>query len=137
MRFIPFGLLPLVAVAALLSSPVVGRAAAQTTQPVHKHYDTPADAPAPVAGTPTPDQLYQGALSEFRRGSNATARAAFHEFVRLYPTHGQMPDALYHLAETFYEEPDSAVVYYQQVVDRYPGADEAALARDRLRALGR
>ncbi|HET9515659.1 MAG TPA: tetratricopeptide repeat protein, partial [Gemmatimonadales bacterium] len=92
-------------------------------------------APAPVAGTPTPDQLYQGALSEFRRGSNATARAAFHEFVRLYPTHGQMPDALYHLAETFYEEPDSAVVYYQQVVDRFPQSNRAATSLYKLGAL--
>ena len=57
MRFIPFGLLPLVAAAALLSSPVVDRAAAQTTQPVHKHYDTPADAPAPVAGAPLAPRL--------------------------------------------------------------------------------
>ena len=96
--------------------------------------DTAAAAPVP-AGTPSPDQLYQGALAELRRGSSSTARSAFHEFIRLYPTHAQMPDALYQLAETFADLPDSAAVYYQQVVDRYPQSSRASTSLYKMGAL--
>jgi tol-pal system protein YbgF len=86
----------------------------------------------PPPGTPSPDQLYQGALAEARRGSYSTARSAFQEFVRLYPTHAQMPDALYQLGETFRDVPDSAVSYYQRVVEQYPKSSRAPSALYKL-----
>jgi hypothetical protein len=52
MRFITIVPVPLVVVAAMLSTPVVAGEAAQTTAPSHKHYDEPKDAPAAVPGAP-------------------------------------------------------------------------------------
>jgi tol-pal system protein YbgF len=88
----------------------------------------PADTvrPAPPPGTPTPDQLYQSSLQELRRGSLATARVGFREFLRTYPTHAQVPDALYFMGETFaVENADSAAAYYRQVVERFRTSDRA------------
>ena len=48
---------PLVVVAALLGSPVVTGAAAQTATPSHKHYDEPKDAPPPQPGAPLAPRL--------------------------------------------------------------------------------
>jgi TolA-binding protein len=88
--------------------------------------DTAAAAPAAV---PTPDQLYQGARTDMLRGSLNTARTALREFLRLYPTHPQVPEATYSLAETFEtEQPDSAVHYYNRVAEQHrasPRAPEA------------
>lgn len=82
--------------------------------------------PAPPAGTPTPDQLFQSSLQELRRGSLATARVGFREFLRTYPTHAQVPDALYFMGETFaVENADSAAAYYRQVVERFPNSERA------------
>ena len=96
----------------------------------------PGDSAAAVpAGTPSPDQLYQGGLAELRRGSNSTARSAFQEFIRLYPTHPQMPDAVYQLAETFTDIPDSAAAYYLQVVEKFPRSPRASTSLYKLGAL--
>jgi tol-pal system protein YbgF len=90
--------------------------------------DTVAAVPSPPA-TPTPDQLYQASLRELGRGSLATARMGFQEFLKTYPTHGQVPDALYFTAETFSgDQPDSAATYYRQVVDRYRNSSRAPTA---------
>jgi tol-pal system protein YbgF len=88
--------------------------------------DTGAAAPVPTA---TPDQLYHASLQELRRGSLGTARTGFREFVRTYPTHPQLADALYWLGETFaVENPDSAASYYRTVVERFPSATRASTA---------
>lgn len=94
--------------------------ATPTVQPV---------APAPTGGAPTPDQLYQGSLQEFRRGAVGVARGGFREFLRTYPTHPQAADALYFVAETFAaDQPDSAAFYYRQVVERHRTSERAATA---------
>jgi len=81
---------------------------------------------APPPGTPTPDQLYQTSLRELGRGSLATARAGFREFLRTYPTHSQVPDALYFTGETFaVENADSAGHYYREVAQRFPASERA------------
>jgi tol-pal system protein YbgF len=108
-------------------------AAQDTTRPLPTPTDTGAAPPPPA--TPTPDQLYQGGLTELRRGSLSTARSAFHEFLRLYPTHAQLPDAMYQLAETFVDLPDSAAYYYQQVVERHPRSSRASTALYKLGSL--
>lgn len=76
------------------------------------------DSTAP-ASAPTPEQLLQTARSEALRGSYGAARAGYREFMRLYPTRPEMPDATYFLAETFPEEPDSALAYYRQVYEKH------------------
>jgi tol-pal system protein YbgF len=85
------------------------------------------DSMAP-AGTPTPEQLLQTARSEALRGSYGAARAGYREFMRLYPTRPEMPDATYFLAETFAEEPDSALGYYRQVYEKHRTSARAPTA---------
>ena len=93
--------------------------ATDSTRPVAQADSTAA------AGTPTPEQLLQTARSEALRGSYSAARMGYREFLRLYPTRPEMPDATYFLAETFTDEPDSALVYYRQVYEKYKTSSRA------------
>jgi tol-pal system protein YbgF len=105
--------------------------AAQVTPPgpVVPAVDTAAAAPATAPAAPTPDQLFQASLRELGRGSLATARLGFQEFLKTYPTHAQVPDALYFTAETFVaDQPDSAAGYYRQVVTRFQASSRAPTA---------
>ena len=87
----------------------------------------------PAAPVTTADQMYFGALQQFRRGSLTTARRGFQEFLKTYPTSEQVPDALNFVAESFANEaPDSAVVYYTQVVQRFPKSPRASTALYRI-----
>lgn len=93
------------------------------------------DAPA-GAGNPTAVQMYEASLQQLRRGSNATARAGFRQFLQQYPTAAEAPDALYFIGESFAtESPDSAAAYYTQVADRYPASARSASALYRLGAM--
>ena len=66
---------------------------------------------------PGPDQMYEVSAQQFRRGSLATARLGFREFLRVFPTHERAPDALFFVGETFAREsPDSAAAVYDAVV---------------------
>jgi tol-pal system protein YbgF len=129
----------------------------------------------PSAASASADQMYEASLAQLRRGSTSTARQGLREMLRTYPTSERAGDALYFIGQSFAaENPDSAAVYYEQVVQKhpsssragsalynlgllaerrketrkardayqrvvqkYPQSDEAALARDRLKALGR
>lgn len=103
--------------------------ASPPTSPAPRADSSTAAPPAEAPVRPTPDQLYQGSLLEFRRGALGVARAGFREFLRTYPTHPQAPDALYFVAETFaVDQPDSAVAYYRQVVERHGTSERAATA---------
>jgi len=53
---------------------------------------------------------------------------SYREFMRLYPTRPEMPDATYGLAETFAEEPDSALAYYRQVYEKHRTSSRAPTA---------
>ncbi|MGH7560017.1 MAG: tetratricopeptide repeat protein [Gemmatimonadales bacterium] len=89
-----------------------------------------AAAPAPTA---TADQMYQSARQLQLRGSLITARRGFHEFVRTYPEHQLVPNALVYIGDTFAGElPDSAVHYYGQVVTRSPRSGQAPTALYKL-----
>ncbi|HEX9164889.1 MAG TPA: tol-pal system protein YbgF, partial [Gemmatimonadales bacterium] len=91
--------------------------------------DTTVARPPAPQGVPTPDQLYQASLQELRRGSLGAARAGFREFLRTYPTHAQVPDAIYFVGETFaVDQPDSAAAYYRQVAERHPASERAPTA---------
>jgi tol-pal system protein YbgF len=136
----------------------------------------PGDTAQPAAASSaSADAMYEASLAQLRRGSTSTARLGLREMLRTYPNSPRTPDALYFIGQSFSaENPDSAGVYYSQVVDqyptsarapsalynlgllaerrkdpakakdayqrvvqKYPQSDEAALARDRLKALGR
>ena len=78
---------------------------------------------------PGPDQMYDLSLQQYRRGSVATARVGFREFLRVYPTNDRAPDALFFVGESFEKEsPDSAAAVYQQVVKSFPNSPRAATA---------
>jgi len=82
---------------------------------------------------PGPDQMYDLSLQQYRRGSLATARLGFREFLRVFPTHERAPDALFYVGESFEQaSPDSAAAVYDQVVKTYPNSARAASALYKL-----
>jgi len=82
--------------------------------------------PAANPALPGPDQLFDLALQQLRRGSPATARAAFQQFLQAYGTHARVPDALYFLGETWAgTNPDSAAQAYEAVVRSHPNSGRA------------
>ena len=113
------------------------RLEAQARQPVPAP-DTGAGGGAPVGPSgnvsgPGPDQMYDLSLQQYRRGSLATARVGFREFLRVYATDPRAPDALFFVGETFApENADSAAAVYQQVVKAYPNSARAPAALYKL-----
>ncbi|MGH7676111.1 MAG: tetratricopeptide repeat protein [Gemmatimonadales bacterium] len=90
---------------------------------------TPPAVPVGPSGNPAgpgPDQMYDVSLQQLRRGSLATARLGFREFLRVFPGDERAPDALFYVAETFApDNPDSAAAVYQAVVKAYPNSPRA------------
>ena len=93
----------------------------------------PPAAPAAPAG-PGPDQLMELGLQQLRRGSPATARSAFAEFLRLYPGNARAGDAYFFTGESWSAEQrsDSAAAAYLQVVQRFAASGHAATALYKL-----
>ena len=93
---------------------------------------TSAGAPVGPSGNPAgpgPDQMYDISLQQYRRGSLATARLGFREFLRVFPTHERAPDALFYIGESFEQAaPDSAAAVYDQLVKSYPKSPRAPSA---------
>jgi tol-pal system protein YbgF len=89
----------------------------------------PAGAPAGAAG-PGPNQLFQIALDQLRRGSTGAARTGFQDLLRQYPTDENAPEALFYIAETHASDGNVAAAdsTYLQVVERFPAAPRAATA---------
>jgi tol-pal system protein YbgF len=75
----------------------------------------------------------------FAADSPDSAGAYYSQVVDQYPTAARAPSALYNLGLLAERRKDNAKAKdaYQRVVQKYPQSDEAALARDRLKALGR
>jgi len=85
-----------------------------------------------------PDALYF--IGESFRTENADSAAAYYDMVaRSYPQSTRAPAALYNLGLLNERASKNAAARdaYQRVVQTYPKSDEAALARDRLKAFGR
>lgn len=85
-----------------------------------------------------PDALYYIGQS-FETENADSALAYYDQVVRNHPESPRSASALYHigLIRERANRNAEAREAYQRVVDGYPNSDEAALARDRLRALGR
>lgn len=68
----------------------------------------------------------------------AGARAAFERVLRQFPDSGKAPGAAYKIGVVLDEQGKTAEarVQLQQVIQQYPDDDVAALARDRLQAIG-
>jgi tol-pal system protein YbgF len=93
-------------------------------------------APVGPSGNPAgpgPDQMFDLSLQQYRRGSLATARLGFREFLRVFPTHERAPDALFYVGESFEQAaPDSAAAVYDQLVRTHPNSPRAASALYKL-----
>jgi tol-pal system protein YbgF len=86
----------------------------------------------------TPDALYF--IGQSYAAENPDSAAAYYtQVVDRFGTSARAPSALYNLGLLAERRKDStkAKDAYQRVVQKYPQSDEAALARDRLKALGR
>lgn len=83
---------------------------------------------APAAGEwKNPEEMYDNALGLVKAGDPKKARELLAAFAAKYPDHRLMPNVLYWKGETFYVEKDyeSAIVAFQDVIDKYPSADKA------------
>jgi tol-pal system protein YbgF len=93
-----------------------------------------AAAASPVDAAPAdvgePDEVFQAAQAALERGSSATARAGFEEFVRAFPQDPRAAEALLLIGEAHdkAEEPARAVEAYQRVLELYPNSPRAATA---------
>jgi tol-pal system protein YbgF len=87
-----------------------------------------------AAAAPSPDQLMELGLQQLRRGSPATARMAFAEFLRRYPEHARAGDAYFFLGEAWSadQRADSAAAAYQQVAQHFPASGHIAAALYKL-----
>ena len=81
-------------------------------------------------GGPGPNQLFQLALEQLRRGSTGAARAGFQDLLRQYPNADLAPDAHFELAEVDAREGNKAAADsgYLDVVARYPTSARAPTA---------
>jgi TolA-binding protein len=107
--------------------------AAGVTRPVTAAAGDSTAPPPAAAPTASAEQMYQGARSQLTRGALGTARRGFQEFLRVYPNHPQVPDALNSVGESFaVEQPDSAVAYYSMVVISHKNSSAAPTALYKL-----
>ena len=85
-----------------------------------------------------PDALYFIGQS-FAAENPDSAAAYYRQVVDKHPTSPRAASALYNLGLLAERRKDTAGARdaYQRVAEKYPQSDEAALARDRLKALGR
>lgn len=90
----------------------------------------PGDTTRPgAASAASADQMYEASLAQLRRGSTSTARLGLREMLRVYPNSPRAGDAVYFIGQSFAaENPDSAAVYYDQVVQKYPTSSRAGSA---------
>ena len=115
-----------------------GRLEEQARQPVPVLDTSRGGAGVPVGPSgnpagPGPEQMYDVAYQQYRASRYGTARQAFRDFLRLFPTHERAPDALYFIGESFAgENTDSAAAVYQQVVKTYPSSPRAPSALYKL-----
>ena len=95
--------------------------------------DTSRGAAAPPAGGATADQMFDASLQQYRKGSVATARSGFRQFLQAYPTDPRAADALFFIGESFGGlDPDSAAPVYAQVVKSFPNSSRAPTALYKL-----
>lgn len=95
----------------------------------------PATGQPPVtAGQPTAATLYANGAQSLRINAFGTARNAFREVLRLYPTSSYAADAAFGIGDAFLREQrtDSAQVAFARVTRDYPASMRAASALYKL-----
>lgn len=113
----------------VLKAQLDARAEAQVAPPPVAQPDSAAAPVTPVVPTASAEQMYTGAINQYRRGSLVVARRAFQDFLQQYPTHPNVPDAMYFVAESFDgSAPDSAIARYNDLKTRFPKSSRAPTA---------
>ncbi|MBW3631134.1 MAG: tetratricopeptide repeat protein [Gemmatimonadetes bacterium] len=89
---------------------------------------TPTSAATAAAGDPA--ELFTDARAALDRGSFATARAGFEEFVRAFPQHARAAEAQLLIGESREKAKESqpALEAYQRVVELHPNSTQAPTA---------
>lgn len=77
-----------------------------------------------------PSSLYASGMSQFNRGSYATARSIFQDVLTRYPTSDNAPGAQLGIGRAFEAEKnnDAAMAAYGAVVQKFPDSPQAATA---------
>jgi soluble lytic murein transglycosylase len=109
---------------------------------VHHEYDQALDAFRELqqrfpSGARASYAHWKAAWLTLRQGRNAEARKAFEDQIALYPSGGEVPNALYwrgRLAEED-NQPSMARAFYERLSQRYRNYYYAELGRERLRKL--
>jgi len=75
----------------------------------------------------TPEEMYEYGLGLIKSGDTKKAREVLSAFASKYPNHRLLQNVYYWKGETFYADKDyeSAILSFQDVVDKYPGGDKA------------
>jgi tol-pal system protein YbgF len=109
--------------------PTAGSGVVPNGQPPGAAPNATASAGAAPAG-PGPNQLFQLALDQMRRGSAVAARSGFQDLLRQYPTSDVAPEAQFYIAQSFESEGSIAAAdsAYALVVSRYPQSPRAPSA---------
>jgi tol-pal system protein YbgF len=92
---------------------------------------SPQGLPGGVPGaSPPAEELYRAGSEQLQRGAASTARQAFEQLLRDYPTDERAPDAQFSLAETFVVEKqlDRALEEFDRVVELFPSSTQAPTA---------
>ncbi len=97
--------------------------------------DTSGSDAAPAPERPAPasnasaEETFNTATAALRRGSLATARSLFEDFLRAHPQHRLAPDAQFSIGETWAgRDPARALAAYARVVELYPNSTRAPTA---------
>lgn len=88
----------------------------------------PRPGPKPVAKATGPRAEYDAALQLTQKWKSKEARQAFEKFLAEHPNHALVPNALYWMGETHYQEKDyaDAVLTFRKVHQRFPKHHKAA-----------
>jgi tol-pal system protein YbgF len=81
--------------------------------------------------------IYNSGVTLFNRGSRATARTAFQQFLQAYPGHRLAPDAHFYLADILVQEDrlDDALDAFQEIPRLFPTADRVPEAMWRVASI--
>ncbi len=75
-----------------------------------------------VAGSPDPEELYNGAYSKLSKGDFKASREEFKKFLQLFPQTEYSDNAQFWIGESYYREKryEEAIIEFEEVMKKYP-----------------
>jgi len=82
----------------------------------------PAENLVKVAGSPDPEELYNGAYSKLSEGDFKASREEFKKFLQLFPQTEYSDNAQFWIGESYYREKryEEAIIEFEEVIKKYP-----------------